>query len=214
MTAHRLSERIAACPDGRSARYLRQKSASVRASHRRQPMGQDAGMECFPAVPSALGLRPVWLTFLDSAADWRRLLEDDDWNRLIERERSPFGLLIAAPDAKTDLTAWSEFADYCVERELMLTASWGANSTVMDDLFDEAALGRALATLPGSEPFTSWYDDEPLEDALEFFLSLPGVDLRRGGSSATDWVRVVIVVNEADWLVTLRSALSAATATR
>lgn len=167
-------------------------------------------MECFRDVPSVLGPRPVWLTFLRTAADWRRLVQDDDWDRLVERGRRPFGLMTASPDPKSELPAWSEFTDYCVERELMLAASWGANSSLLDDLFDEAAVGRSIHSLSGSEPFTSWHDDEPLEEALEFFLASRGQNLRRGDDRETDWVRLVIVVNDERWRDELRAALFAA----
>jgi hypothetical protein len=167
-------------------------------------------MELFRDVPSVLGPRPVWLTFLSTAADWRSLVEDDEWDRLIERERRPFGLMTASSDPKRELSAWSDFTDYCVERELMLAASWGANSTVLDDLFDEAAVGRSIRQLPASEPLTTWHDDEPLEEALEFFLGSNGTDLRRDGHQGTDWVRVVIAVNNERWRDQLRAALFAA----
>ncbi len=50
-------------------------------------------MECFRDVPGVLGPRPVWMDRVRSGL--RALVEDDDWDRLIERERSPFGLLTA-----------------------------------------------------------------------------------------------------------------------
>lgn len=166
-------------------------------------------MESFPDVPSALGPRPVWLTFLNTAADWRSLAADDDWARMIERERRPFGLMTASADPKRELSAWSGFADYCVERELMLVAAWGANSTVLDDLFDEAAVQRSINQLAGSKPLTSWHDDEPLEDAMDYYLGCEGGDLRLDDYRGTDWVRVVIAVNDEGWRDQLRAALSA-----
>lgn len=167
-------------------------------------------MECFPDVPSVLGPRPVWLTFVNTAANWRSLAEDDDWARMIELERRPFGLLTASADPQRELSAWSDFADYCVERELMLVASWGANSTVLDDLFDEAAVQRSICQLAGSKPLTSWHDDELLEDAMDYYLGSEGADLRRDDYRGTDWVRVVVAVNDKRWRDELRAALFAA----
>lgn len=168
-------------------------------------------MECFRDVPSVIGRRPVWLAFLRSAAEWRHLTEDSDWDRLIERERRPFGLLTVSLDPQAELEAWSEFTDYCVERELRLTASWGENTTLLDDLFDESAVARMVYELPGSMPLTSWHDDEPLEETLEYFLNSDGSDLRRDDDvHVTDWVRVAIVANDEAWRHELRAALSAA----
>lgn len=169
-------------------------------------------MECFPDVPSVLGPRPVWLTFLEAASDWRLLLEDEDWDRLIEKENRPFGLLTASPDSKPDITAWSEFADHCVERRAVLVASWGINSTILDDIFDDAAVVRSVIhQLPTSEPLTSWHDDEPLKETLDYFLYSRGVDMSRADEPQTDWVRVVLVVGDRSWRDELHRALSTAT---
>jgi hypothetical protein len=164
-------------------------------------------VELFGDVPSVLGPRPVWLAFLNTASEWQGLVKDDDWHLMVERQRRPFGLFTVSSDPRADLAAWSEFSDYCVERELMLAASWGVNSTLLDDLFDEAAVMRSVEQLAGSVPQTSWHDDEPLEEALAFFLGSHGVDLRGGGEGGTEWVRVVIVVGEGTWRDELRSAL-------
>ncbi len=166
-------------------------------------------MQCFHDVPSRLGPRPVWLAFLSTVSDWRRLVEGEDWDRLIERERRPFGLFTATSDPRHDLSAWSELTDHCVGRELVLTASWGTNTTLLDDLFDEVAVERAVQRRTGSMPLTSWHDDEPLEEAFEFFLTSPGTDLRHGDSPGTDWVRIAVVVGEPSWRDELASMLSA-----
>ncbi|MDP9822343.1 DUF7684 family protein [Nocardioides massiliensis] len=150
------------------------------------------------------------MTSIDSIEDWRSVIEDLDWQRLIERRRRPFGLFTVSSDPQPDVEAWSRFADYCVERELMLTCSWGPNSTVLDDVVDFASLGRSIKGLPAAEPLTTWHDNEPLEDALEFFLGMDGGDLRVGTDhGGTDWVRIVLVVGDPDRADEIRRTLTA-----
>lgn len=167
-------------------------------------------MEQYPDLPSKLGARPVWLVCLETVAEWRQLLADRDWNELIEEKRQPFGLFTACPDSVKDNTAWAEFADHCVQRELRLTVSWGPDARALEDIFDDAYLGRHVDGLPTAEPLTASADEDALLDGFEEFLSYPGDDLRRldDGDPPTEWVRVVLIVGEEPWLPRMRAVIT------
>ncbi|MDP3892244.1 hypothetical protein [Nocardioides sp.] len=69
---------------------------------------------------------------------------------------------------------------------------------------------RSVDKLPGSMPLTSWHDDEPLEETLEYFLGSNGSDLRSDDVRGTDWVRVLVVAKDEARRDSLRAALAAA----
>ncbi|HVV77794.1 MAG TPA: hypothetical protein VHC43_17390 [Mycobacteriales bacterium] len=161
-------------------------------------------MERLEDVPSSGVPRSLWLAFIPDISQWQRLTEDDDWRRLVEHEQRAFGLFTVSKDPATSGEAWLAFADYCVQYELVVVSSWGENSGWLDDTFDMAGVMRKVDGLATAEPLTSWHDDEPLSDAFEFFLSLPGNDLREDDHEPTAWERIALVVGEQRWYDVLR----------
>lgn len=85
-----------------------------------------------------------------------------------------------------------------------MVSSWGQNSGWLDDTFDMAGVKRQVEGLATAEPLTSWHDDESLSEAFEFFLSLPGNDLRKDDHEPITWERIAVVVGEKRWYDELR----------
>jgi hypothetical protein len=135
--------------------------------------------------------RPVFLAHLESIADWPTLLDDQDWRETADDPSRSFGLFTASDDPAGE-SAWHDFADYCVQRDLALVSAWGPNSTILDDAFDMAAVMREVNGLPTSDPLTTWHDNETMSEALEFFLKL---DLWATAHRPREsWDRIVLVV--------------------
>ena len=133
-----------------------------------------------------------------------------DWDELIEEKRRPFGLFTVCPDPAPEAAAWAAFADHCVQRELRLTVSWGPNSQVLEDAFDDAYLRRSVDGLTSAQPRTASGGEDPLEDEFEGFLASLSDDLRRLDDDAPppDWVRVALIVGDEHWLHRVRAAIA------
>jgi hypothetical protein len=145
------------------------------------------------------GSRPVYLAYVDAIGDWPSLLDDREWAPTVGDPSRPFALFTASADPAGE-TAWHDLADYCVQHAVALVCSWGPNTTVLDDAFDMAAVMRHVDNLPTSDPLTTWHDDEPLSEALDFFL---GYDLARASPhfpSHETWDRVVLIVGRSELL--------------
>jgi hypothetical protein len=163
-------------------------------------------MEVVEKVPGPGGLRPVYLAHLAVIDDWPSLLADPDWERTAGDPTRPIALFTTSGDPAGEM-AWHDLADYCVQHAAALVCSWGPNTTVLDDAFDMAAVMRHVDNLPTSDPRTTWHDDEPLSEALDFFL---GYDLSRTSDyypSYPTWDRFVLVVGDVHHLAEARRHL-------
>tara|TARA_R110002072_G_scaffold302737_1_gene488160 strand:+ start:88 stop:600 length:513 start_codon:yes stop_codon:yes gene_type:complete len=65
----------------------------------------------------------------------------------------------------------SRVAEHLLESGCVYVCAWGTGCERVHDIFDETIVGDGTQESPDAfHVFTSWHDDEPLDDAIWFFL--------------------------------------------
>lgn len=113
----------------------------------------------------------------------------------------PFIMLIAADARAVPLDVVGRIAARLIAAGLVVVSTWGEDCERVHDLFDEEYIGDGT-TERASELVTLWHDDEPLEDAVEFF-ALSGASLAGKAVSL-----LAIAVGNEDWAATIEAVLS------
>lgn len=79
-------------------------------------------------------------------------------------------LFIAADTVGESVDAIGEVVEHLFGSGVIYACTWGPDCMRVHDLFDEIHAGDGSSE-PGFDLMTTWHDDEPLEEALWFFLN-------------------------------------------
>ena len=110
-------------------------------------------------------------------------------------------IVVDAHDVSTETVA--RVAGRFLAAGLIYVCVWGPDCKRVHDIFDEVYVGDGTTT-PGSDMMSTWHDDEPLEEAIWFFLECAfPLDHKIGTTSF-----VAVTVGRADWAFTVEHALS------
>lgn len=101
--------------------------------------------------------------------------------------------------------AISRVADVLMTSGCVYLCAWGTACERVHDVFDESAAGAAQAEDDDSVVMTTWHAEEPLEEAIWFFLRCTSPDGRYAASSGSS---VCIVIGDrGEWVATIQEAL-------
>ena len=115
-------------------------------------------------------------------------------------------LLVAdASGVRTDVIA--RVADRLLAAGLIWVCVWGPDCERVHDIFDEVYAGDGSAQ-PAFTLMGTWHDDEPLEEAIWFFIEC-AFPL---GTEIETTSYLAITIGDADWAATVQHALSDPTA--
>lgn len=112
-----------------------------------------------------------------------------------------FGLLLACDARGLSAETISNVAKTMYERGLCYLCAWGADCERVHDIFDETQVEMNI------EAMTTWHADEPIEDAVWFFISCAIPDERSGSKDVSDVDWIAVSIANQDWLQKIELAL-------
>jgi hypothetical protein len=112
-------------------------------------------------------------------------------------------LLIAADSSAVHTDIVGDVAEHLFARGLIYVCVWGPDCERVHDIFDEVYVGDA-SSVPDHSFTSTWHDDEPLDEALWFFLQCAIPDEADLSSSSF----VAVTVGNADWAASVQHALA------
>src|SRR5581483_5372252 len=88
----------------------------------------------------------------------------------------------------------SNIAKVMYERGLCYLCAWGPDCERVHDIFDEMALWMNISAMKMGHAVTTWHVDEPIEDAVCFFIFCAIPDEQSGLKNAcdADWIAVSV----------------------
>jgi hypothetical protein len=112
-------------------------------------------------------------------------------------------LLVAADASGIPTETISRIAERLLASGLIYVCVWGPDCERVHDIFDEVHIGDGTVE-PSFTLMSTWHDDEPLEEAIWFFIqSAFPLDTEIANTSY-----VAISVGNPDWAATVDQALS------
>lgn len=96
-----------------------------------------------------------------------------DWPAELERPSAHFALFLALDARALDSAVLAAFAQRMLADGLAYLVAWGPDCERVHDIFDSCIVEREIIrniASPGCV-MTTWHDDEPLAEALEYFAT-------------------------------------------
>jgi hypothetical protein len=132
------------------------------------------------------------------------------WPADIEIPSGRFRLFVAADVTRASTELISEFAHSALKSGMVYFCAWGPDCerfhNIVDEVVVEDDIGERLFIGKNRSDtiMTTWHDDEPLNEALNFFVNLtcPTAGLERNSNF---WVAVSL--NNAEWAVEIQRRL-------
>ena len=130
-------------------------------------------------------------------------LPDLIWPATLAIPTKRFRLLVAANTSHMSTEALSGFAVGALEHGMVYFCSWGVGCERFHDIVDEVVVYDDIGPqrFSGSKPddviMTTWHDDEPLEEALQFLANFA---IPTEGFQPDSDFRLVICVGNPQWV--------------
>lgn len=112
-------------------------------------------------------------------------------------------LLIVADASDVSVETISRVAKWLLASGLIYVCAWGPDCERVHDIFDETYVGDGTI-VPSFTFMSSWHSDEPLEEALWFFLQCASTL----GAEMESASYLAVTVGRRDWEATVDDALS------
>ena len=132
------------------------------------------------------------------------------WPTALRWSGDRFRLFVAADISNVGIDVVSQFAAAALNKGMVYFCAWGRDCEKFHDIVDEVVVNdelgerRFVGPTANDTVMTTWHDDETLEEALDFFVTLA---VPTQGFEVDSGFRVVMCLGNSGWAETATRVL-------